>query len=554
MSETVKGGQVIYGWIERGAKKGHQMVTHSEGISSGDLAFIDSHSTVNPYNMAVFKECNRFFELPSGKLAFNYVKNIGKDAYGRNGALYSHFIIMSPDDFIRAGKNFMKIEELHLKGINSISDLQRFNSGGGYIPLPETSAEIDPDRMILENNLNQRNIIYELLQIIKNSMRVIFKGESIENRLSALWSMEHFFPDGIWFSYSTCLEGNYGDTFISVTFPENTKPLEDFGKIIDIDDAASFPNQPISNTTDKLLWAIAGALASKGKHINDSLKSMKFHQKTGIERISIYFNSLAEAYFDLAVSGDVDQHEALEAILEFIDTNPSIDTKIYEETLSQLVAENTDLMREFIRHRMGSIALEDEPDMAVKKFMDLFKFVISKSTDSLSVELLYSLYSESSLVKNKLCFQEMVDYVNGFEDFPDSLLQFLDVADVIFAEWLRNIMKGKDQNIEDLESVINLLIRMKNRENEISFIIQKIFNDTVKKNPEKIDVAIQCFIEYSGRVGASFKKDMSEHVLELIEKEKIDPMYDYEKILLEMSERAPDDEEVPKKRFFSKGK
>ena len=239
---------------------------------------------------------------------------------------------------------------------------------------------------------------------------------------------------------------------------------------------------------------------------------------------------------------------------EFIDTNPSLDTRIYEETLSQLVAENTNLMGEFVRHRMGSIAVEDEPDMAVKKFMDLFKFVISKSTDSMSVELFYRLYNESSLVRNKLCLQEMVEYVNGFEDYPDSLLQFLDLADAIFAEWLRNIMKGKDQNIDDMKSVINLLARMKNRENEVSFIIQKIFNDTIKKNPERIDVAIQCFIEYSGRVGASFKKEMADHVLELIEKEKIDPMYDYEKILLEMSERAPDDEDVPKKRFFSKGK
>ena len=556
MSETVKASQIIYGWIERGMKKGYQMVTHSEGISGSDLAFIDSHSTVNPYNMATFKECNRFFELPSGKLAFNYSKNIGKDAYGRNGAMYSHFIIMNPGDFIRTGKNFRKVDELHLKGINSITDLQRFNSGGGFIPLPEASAEIDPDSNVPQTNLNKRNIIYELLNTIKNSRRILFKAESIEDRLSSLWGMEHFFPDGIWFSYSTCLEGNHSDTFISVTFPENMKNMEGMENIIDIDDAVSSPSIPLSNSTDKLLWGIAGALSSKGRHINDSLKSLKFHEKAGNDRISIYFNSLAEAYFDLAVTGDVDQNEALDAIMEYMDINNVSESSIFYETLSQLVSENNDLMNRFIRNRMGSIGMEEEPDMAVKKFMDLFKFVLSNSTEPLTIDMFYGMYTDSALVKNKLCFQEMVEYVNSIEGYPDSLMQFLDLSDPVFAEWLRNIMKGKDQNIDDIKSVIDILVKMKNRENEVSFLVQKIFNDTVKKNPEQIDVAIQCFIEYSGRIEASFKKDMAQHVLELIEKEKIDPTYDYEKILLEMSERSSEDEDenTPRKRFFSKGK
>ena len=79
MSNTLGAQQIIYGWIERGMKKGHQLVTKSQGISHEDLEFIDSHSTVTPVSMSSFRECNRFFQLPSGRLAFNYVKNIGKD-------------------------------------------------------------------------------------------------------------------------------------------------------------------------------------------------------------------------------------------------------------------------------------------------------------------------------------------------------------------------------------------------------------------------------------------------------------------------------------------
>ena len=73
------------------------------------------------------------------------------------------------------------------------------------------------------------------------------------------------------------------------------------------------------------------------------------------------------------------------------------------------------------------------------------------------------------------------------------MLQFLDVADPIFAEWFRNVMKDKEQSSDSIITVIDTLCRMKNRSTEIALLIQKIFNDTIKKKDTSIDPAIHSF-------------------------------------------------------------
>ena len=543
MSSTLGAQQIIYGWIERGMKKGHQLVTKSQGISQEDLEYIDSHSTVTPVSMSSFRECNRFFQLPSGRLAFNYVKNIGKDAYGRDGALYSHFLLLSPPDFVKMDSDFTHVDGMHLRGISTIHDLQRFNSGGGFIPLPEALVEEDHSSEKVESTLVPRNIIHELLKVIGKGKKITLKGKSIENRLQILWNMENLFPDGIWFSYSTCNEWKDGEKFISINFPEEVNGSQDGSFIVDLDIAAENPSRPLSDTNDRFMWAMAGAIEATGKLINDSLKSMKFQEKPLNERVKLYFKALAETYLDLAISGDLDQNEAMEVIIEYMDSNHILDTEYYMDALSQIVLGNSEHLRYYIKKRMETIASVEDPELSVSRFINLLDFALKNSRESHTMELLYNLYRDSPLSLSKFCFQEIVNHLLEITDYPDSMLQFLDVADPIFAEWFRNVMKDKEQSSDSIITVIDTLCRMKNRSTEIALLIQKIFNDTIKKKDTSIDPAIQCFIGYSNRIESSSRKEMAKHILDLIEKEKIDPQYDYEKILLELSERKSDDDE-----------
>lgn len=543
MSSTLGAQQIIYGWIERGMKKGHQLVTKSQGISQEDLEYIDSHSTVTPVSMSSFRECNRFFQLPSGRLAFNYVKNIGKDAYGRDGALYSHFLLLSPPDFVKMDSDFTHVDGMHLRGISTIHDLQRFNTGGGFIPLPEALVEDDHSSEKSESTLVPRNIIHELLKVIGKGKKITLKGKSIENRLQILWNMENLFPDGIWFSYSTCNEWKDGEKFISINFPEEVNGSQDGSFIVDLDIAADNPSRPLSDTNDRFMWAMAGAIEATGKLINDSLKSMKFQEKPLNERVKLYFKALAETYLDLAISGDLDQNEAMEVIIEYMDSNHILDTEYYMDALSQIVLGNSEHLRYYIKKRMETIASVEDPELSVSRFINLLDFALKNSRESHTMELLYNLYRDSPLSLSKFCFQEIVNHLLEITDYPDSMLQFLDVADPIFAEWFRNVMKDKEQSSDSIITVIDTLCRMKNRSTEIALLIQKIFNDTIKKKDTSIDPAIQCFIGYSNRIESSSRKEMAKHILDLIEKEKIDPQYDYEKILLELSERKSDDDE-----------
>ncbi len=543
MSSTLGAQQIIYGWIERGMKKGHQLVTKSQGISQEDLEYIDSHSTVTPVSMSSFRECNRFFQLPSGRLAFNYVKNIGKDAYGRDGALYSHFLLLSPPDFVKMDSDFTHVDGMHLRGISTIHDLQRFNTGGGFIPLPEALVEEDHSSEKVESTLIPRNIIHELLKVIGKGKKITLKGKSIENRLQILWNMENLFPDGIWFSYSTCNEWKDGEKFISINFPEEVNGSQDGSFIVDLDIAAENPSRPLSDTNDRFMWAMAGAIEATGKLINDSLKSMKFQEKPLNERVKLYFKALAETYLDLAISGDLDQNEAMEVIIEYMDSNHILDTEYYMDALSQIVLGNSEHLRYYIKKRMETIASVEDPELSVSRFINLLDFALKNSRESHTMELLYNLYRDSPLSLSKFCFQEIVNHLLEITDYPDSMLQFLDVADPIFAEWFRNVMKDKEQSSDSIITVIDTLCRMKNRSTEIALLIQKIFNDTIKKKDTSIDPAIQCFIGYSNRIESSSRKEMAKHILDLIEKEKIDPQYDYEKILLELSERKSDDDE-----------
>ncbi len=548
MSSTLGAQQIIYGWIERGMKKGHQLVTKSQGISQEDLEYIDSHSTVTPVSMSSFRECNRFFQLPSGRLAFNYVKNIGKDAYGRDGALYSHFLLLSPPDFVKMDSDFIHVDGMHLRGISTIHDLQRFNSGGGFIPLPEALVEENHSSEKVESNLVPRNIIHELLKVIGKGKKITLKGKSIENRLQILWNMEKLFPDGIWFSYSTCNEWKDGEKFISINFPEEVNGSQDGSFIVDLDIAAENPSRPLSDTNDRFMWAMAGAIEATGKLINDSLKSMKFQEKPLNERVKLYFKALAETYLDLAISGDLDQNEAMEVIIEYMDSNHILDTEYYMDALSQIVLGNSEHLRYYIKKSMETIASVEDPELSVSRFINLLDFVLKNSRESHTMELLYNLYRDSPLSLSKFCFQEIVNHLLEITDYPDSMLQFLDVADPIFVEWFRNVMKDKEQSSDSIITVIDTLCRMKNRSTEIALLIQKIFNDTIKKKDTSIDPAIQCFIGYSNRIESSSRKEMAKHILDLIEKEKIDPQYDYEKILLELSERKSDDDEESSRR------
>ena len=136
--------QVLYGWAEKKGRSGYQFITQSTSLSEDDFNHIEKYSIPMGLNNITFKEGRRLLTLPSGKIAMNYVKNIGKDIHGRDGALMSHFLVFDFKNFVEARKNLEELDRHHLKGITSVKDIEKLKlANGNFMQLPVVNIEID---------------------------------------------------------------------------------------------------------------------------------------------------------------------------------------------------------------------------------------------------------------------------------------------------------------------------------------------------------------------------------------------------------------------------
>lgn len=204
--------QVLYGWMEIKGKSGFQLISMSSSLNQRDHEFLEKYSIpLNTDNLRV-TECRRFFQLPSGKIAVNFIKNIGKDTHGREGALYSHFLIFEKNVFYQTQKNIMMIDSHHLKGISSIKDLEKLKlPDGNMIKLPEETFEVKmEDESYMEDFISSANgkyvsdVIYSLfLNLFQPDMKINVVGKNQDSIFESITTLEKLLPSWVILSYST---------------------------------------------------------------------------------------------------------------------------------------------------------------------------------------------------------------------------------------------------------------------------------------------------------------------------------------------------------------
>ncbi|MHB1439151.1 MAG: hypothetical protein ACYCSO_01640 [Cuniculiplasma sp.] len=209
---SVSADQVLYGWAENRGKSGFQFISSSSALVEDDFRFLEKHSLPFGMDNLKFKEGRRLMLLPSGKVAMNFVKNIGKDVHGREGALYSHFLILDQNNFVGARKNLEELDRHHLKGITSVKDLDKLKlPNGNFMDLPTVNIEIDvkdesygEDLLAQANKEYSRDVVYGLfLNIFQNEIKVGVISPDFISMFKQISTLESLFPPWIVFTYST---------------------------------------------------------------------------------------------------------------------------------------------------------------------------------------------------------------------------------------------------------------------------------------------------------------------------------------------------------------
>ena len=204
--------QVLYGWAEKKGRSGYQFITQSTSLGEDDFNHIEKYSIPMGLNNITFKEGRRLLTLPSGKIAMNYVKNIGKDIHGRDGALMSHFLVFDFKNFVEARKNLEELDRHHLKGITSVKDIEKLKlANGNFMQLPVVNIEIDVnDQSYGEELISDkkrefsRDVLYGLfLNIFQEQIKIGVISTDLTSMFRQIMTLESLFPPWLVLSYST---------------------------------------------------------------------------------------------------------------------------------------------------------------------------------------------------------------------------------------------------------------------------------------------------------------------------------------------------------------
>ena len=513
LSSLVKGSQVIYGWVEKGSRKGHQLVTKSSDVEDVDIQFLENHSLPASLDNTTFKECRRFFNLPDGKFAFNYIKNIGKDTYGREGALLSHFIIIDFQNLKNLGKNFDLVDEQHLKGINSVNDLLKLKVGNDFLTLPEITIDVENDgKKQFPEGTTKEMIFPLLLSMYSGKKKLVLKKGKTDDLYSVIINLENLFPGAISFTYSTFIYDFIADEFVDIggtglnaRIPPDTYiiNMESSKNVLMISRGGYWENLEVVRNDNSILWQFSILLEKYGKEILESMYSRinEINQYNTMETMfEEYLKMLAETYFDFLISGEMDLDSGIAAMYNAMENRMILPREKYMERVMEIMKEHHDKIPDLIDLYFDSFKNSKETSDMATKLREIVSVVFRYAQNPSEVEKFLSSYlnepkmyksdimngiitNEASKPGNKL---SNVSYV--FSQIPET-----------FEEWYRIKMKEK-LSPEQLDQALNLMENVKNSSKQMFSLYMRVIEDTLKRSPSTLGNFIEIIEKYQGKM------------------------------------------------------
>lgn len=574
MSEIIKASQIIYGWVEKGSKKGHQLVAKSSAVEEEDIRFLDIHSIPASLNNIIFKDCRRFFKLPSGKYAFNYVKNIGKDTYGRDGALLSHFIIFGFNELKILGKNFYLVDSKHLKGINSVNDLVKLKVGNDFITLPEITIDVEDSIKSDYPDGITKEIIYPLLLSMNyGGKRLVLRNNGSADMFDMITNLEMIFPGAISFSYSTAIFDFIADKFIHIGVTDFDSRLAPETYVLNMDNNLHtllyssdgyWENLKVVEVNNGILWQFARMLEKYGNKILESADSMsmeinKLHSMENMYQE--YLRILADTYFDLLLSGELDINSGLIAIFNGMEESIILSREQYLERLQKLIGEHPNLISDLITLYIDAMNRTSETaDMAMKA-REIISVILHYSRNLSDIQLFSKLYQD----KPKLCKNNIIPGIianlsaaaENRENQVSSLFSFIPDA---FDEWYK--LRVKEQlSMERLDQLLGLMSKIDNSSKQMFSLYKRAVDDSIKHKPEDMEDLIRIVEKYHRNMRIDDIRSVCKTLISALSKSSLAGSYEYIQRLQELgklsvnrNEESKDNDKLEKRGFFGRRK
>ncbi|MGP6238963.1 hypothetical protein ACNF40_00920 [Cuniculiplasma sp. SKW4] len=509
MSSLVKGSQAIYGWVEKGSKKGHQLVTKSAYVDDIDLQFLENHSLPASLDNTTFKECRRFFNLPDGKFAFNYIKNIGKDTYGREGALLSHFIIMDFENLKNLGKNFDLVDEQHLKGINSVNDLLKLKVGNDFLTLPEITIDVENDgKKQFPEGTTKEMIFPLLLSMYSGKKKLVLKKGKTDDLFSVIINLENLFPGAISFTYSTFIYDFIADEFVDIggtglnaRIPPETYVInmDNSKNILMISRGGYWENLEVVRNDNSILWQFAILLERYGKEILESMYSRidAINQYNTMETMfEEYLKMLAETYFDFLISGEMDLDSGITAIFNAMENRMILPRDKYLERIMELMKEHPDKIPNLMELYFDSFKNSKETSDMAMKLREIVSIVLRYAPNPADVEKFVSLYlKEPGMYKSDIMNGTITNEASKPENKLTNVSYVFSLIPETFEEWYRIRMKER-LTLEELDQALNLMASVKNSSKQMFSLYMKVIEETLKRNPSTLEKFIEILEKY----------------------------------------------------------
>lgn len=319
MINIIECDQVLYGWVSKKNQEGYQLISKSGNISSVDLSFLDRIKAPGTFAGNV-KEAYRFLSLPSGSYAFCYIKDIGKDIYGRDGALMNHCLLIKASDFEKINRDVDSLIKYFMAGIKSVNDFEKLReSERSFHDLPILKIECIQNKyeeerfrniFLNHNDLTKvavESLIYLMLGKVKNVLIKNYESFSPLNLILNYISLINF--NNI-IMFSTAIETNYSSLFQVMPGTrdqiedENSAVIDFENKLLQIKHRDDLIDQISENIGDNIIdFGFPVPLEKKaerysiGEIITDVGRQMMSNY-SGVERMQLAYNLIKSNYIE----------------------------------------------------------------------------------------------------------------------------------------------------------------------------------------------------------------------------------------------------------------
>ena len=494
MSNQVSAEQLIFGWVDRGSSRGYQLVTKSNGTRQDDLDYLQKHSLPSSLDNLTFRECRRLFSLPSGNLAFNYVKGIGKDAYGREGAIYSHFIVISPQDFRRLNKNFEMVDAHHLKGIASVKDLQRFVSGGNSVPLPAISmeAEMSPHKGL--NSQAVDSLVFPLLQhLYDRRVTIMCRISSYWGSHSLIWQLERMFPPDLLVSYSTYQRDPALDSFITIGVTDLPLALPPYSFYIDLDS----DKPDLLFTPDGVAWSNSFAIppGSILYQLSASIsRNPELYSLTGNVTPESYLRSVMGTFLKRAIASGEDMGMLIGSVFLAMEDGTVLSRDEFYGFIREFAASSVNNRNTVLDLYMKSI--DEDPDTAsqFRKIKEIFNIVLSAGNDEEFIERFAREFSSNrKLNRNSIACEWVARQLLNARSMQRLNSALLRSSISVYEQWVK--LAHKEQpGVESLSKTLAILRTVPGSQKDDSRLIYEAIHSAIRMQSPDIPAFAELLI------------------------------------------------------------